>query len=142
MDTRIVWKQGMAFDAQLDGFTIAMDADPAVGGQGRGPKPKGLTLVSLGGCTGMDVISILRKMRQQVARLEIVVDSTLASEHPKKFASITVRYEIDGDALDLDKVKRAVQLSETRYCGVNASLAPGVPITTEIVVNGEQVTPG
>lgn len=139
MNTRITWKQGMAFDAELDGFTIAMDADPAVGGQGRGPKPKGLTLVSLGGCTGMDVIAILRKMRQEVTRLEVVVDSTLAADHPKKFDAITIRYEIDGDALDHDKVKRAVELSESRYCGVNASLAPGVPISTEIVINGERV---
>ncbi len=139
MNTRITWKQGMAFDAELDGFTIAMDADEKVGGQGRGPKPKGLTLVSLGGCTGMDVIAILRKMRQEVTRLEVVVDSTLAAEHPKKFDSITIRYEIDGDALDHEKVKRAVELSETRYCGVNASLAPGVPIRTVIVINGEQL---
>jgi putative redox protein len=140
MNTRITWKQGMAFDADLDGFTIAMDADAAVGGTGRGPKPKGLTLVSLGGCTGMDVIAILRKMRQEVSRLEIFVDSELASEHPKKFDRITIRYEIDGEDLDHDKVKRAVELSETRYCGVNASLAPGVPIGTEIVINGVQVT--
>ncbi len=139
MNTRITWKEGMAFDAELDGFTIAMDADPAVGGQGRGPKPKGLTLVSLGGCTAMDVISILRKMKQDVTGLEIEVDSVLAGEHPKKFDLITVRYQLTGNELDAGRVKRAVQLSNTRYCGVNASLAPGVEIRSEIFINGEAV---
>jgi putative redox protein len=139
MDTRIVWKEGMAFEADLDGFTIAMDADPKVGGAGRGPKPKGLTLVSLGGCTAMDVISILLKMKQDVTGLEILVDSTLADDHPKKFETITVRYELTGRALDPGRVKRAVELSNTRYCGVNASLAPGVEIRSEIVINGELV---
>lgn len=140
MNTRIVWKQGMAFDAALDGFTISMDADPAVGGQGRGPKPKGLTLVSLGGCTGMDVIAILTKMKQDVTGLEIEVDGVLADDHPKKFETITVRYLVTGNDIDPGRVQRAVELSETRYCGVNASLAPGVEIRTEIFVNGEPVT--
>jgi putative redox protein len=139
MNTRIVWKDGMAFEAQLDGFTISMDADEKVGGQGRGPKPKGLTLVSLGGCTAMDVISILRKMKQDVTALELEVDSTLADEHPRKFDVITVRYLVTGDELDTGRVKRAVELSNSRYCGVNASLAPGVEIRSEIYVNGELI---
>ncbi len=140
MNTRITWKDGMAFDAQLDGFTIAMDADAKVGGTGRGPKPKGLTLVSLGGCTGMDVIAILRKMKQDVTGLEIEVDSVLTDEHPKKFDRITVRYMVTGNELDGGRVKRAVELSNTRYCGVNASLAPGVEIVSEIFINGEQLS--
>jgi len=139
MNTRIVWKEGMSFDAELDGFTIAMDADEKVGGTGRGPKPKGLTLVSLGGCTGMDVISILRKMKQDVTGLEIEVDSTLVEDHPKKFDVITVRYQLTGNGIDPGRVKRAVELSNTRYCGVNASLAPGVEIVSEIFINGEPV---
>ena len=139
MNTRIVWKQGMAFDAELDGFTIAMDADEAVGGTGRGPKPKGLTLVSLGGCTGMDVIAILRKMKQDVTALEIEVDGSLVDEHPRKFDVITVRYLVTGNDLDHSRVKRAVDLSNTRYCGVNASLAPGVELRSDIVINGEPV---
>ncbi len=139
MNTRITWKDGMAFEAQLDGFRIAMDAAESVGGRGLGPKPKGLTLVSLGGCTGMDVIAILRKMKQDVTGLEIEVDSVLASEHPKKFDSITIRYHFTGNDLDVGRLQRAVQLSETRYCGVNASLAPGVAIGTEITTNGEAV---
>jgi putative redox protein len=139
MNTRITWKQGMAFEAELDGFTIAMDADEKVGGQGLGPKPKGLTLVSLGGCTAMDVIAILLKMKQQVTALEIEVDSTLADDHPKKFEQITVRYLVSGQDLDPGRVQRAVELSNTRYCGVNASLAPGVEIRSEILINGVAV---
>jgi putative redox protein len=139
METRIVWKEGMAFEAALDGFTIAMDADPKVGGQGRGPKPKGLTLVSLGGCTAMDVISILRKMKQPIDSFAIHVGSTLAEDHPKKFEVITVRYELTGEGIDPGRVKRAVDLSNERYCGVHASLEPGVELRSEIVINGELV---
>ncbi len=139
MNTRISWTDGMSFSAELDGFTIAMDADEKVGGRGLGPKPKGLTLVSLGGCTGMDVLAILRKMKQDVTGLEVEVDSVLAEEHPKKFAAITVRYHVAGNDLDPGRVQRAVELSETRYCGVNASLAPAVPISTEITINGQPI---
>jgi len=139
MQTVVTWKEGMSFSAALDGFELALDADPASGGQGLGPKPKGLTLVSLGGCTGMDVISILSKMRQPVRAFSVEVDGQVADDHPKRFTAITLRYRVDGEGLDPERVRRAVALSETTYCGVSASLRPGVPIATEIWVNGEKL---
>ncbi|MFH1466123.1 MAG: OsmC family protein [Pseudomonadota bacterium] len=139
MQTRVTWKEGMAFAADLDGFSISMDASPEHGGANRGPRPKGLTLVSLGGCTGMDVITILTRMRQQVTGLEVVVDSEIASDHPKRFETITVRYELTGVDLDPGRVRRAVQMSEHTYCGVSASLRPGVQLRSEIWINGERL---
>lgn len=140
MDSIITWKSGMAFDASLDGFHFTIDAKPEHGGQGAGPSPKGLVLTALAGCTGMDVISILQKMRQDVRGLSVTADGTLADEHPKRYTAIVLRYDITGENLDLEKVKRAVALSQERYCGVFATLAPTVPMSSVIQVNGEMVS--
>ena len=139
MESRVVWKDGMAFDVALDGFTFGIDADPAFGGRGRGPMPKGLTLASLGGCTGMDVISILQKMRVVPSAFDVTVRGELADEHPKRFTQITVEYRFEGVDLPEQKLRRAVALSEERYCGVRATLAPVVDIHTVILVNGEEL---
>jgi putative redox protein len=136
MESRVVWKQGMAFEAELDGHRFTLDASPANGGSDLGPRPKGLTLTSLAGCTAMDVVSILQKMRQTIDRFEVEVEGTLSEEHPKRFTGMVVRYKLDG-TIDADKARRAVQLSEERYCGVSATLRPAVPIRSEIVLNGE-----
>lgn len=139
MESKVTLKEGMAFEAHLDGFQFTIDADPKVGGQGLGPKPKGLTLTSLLGCTAMDVISILRKMRQEVTGFEVSAHADLAAEHPKKFEVVTVRYHVEGTDLDPERVSRAVELSETRYCGVSATLAPSVELRSEIYINGERL---
>ena len=89
VESKVVWRDGMAFDAHLEGFEFIIDADEQFGGQGLGPKPKGLTLTSLIGCTGMDVIAILKKMRVEVEGFEVSSVGTLADEHPKKFERIT-----------------------------------------------------
>lgn len=137
MESKVVWKDGMAFEAHLDGFTLTLDASPEVGGRGLGPKPKGLTLASLAGCTGMDVVAILGKMRVPFASFEVSADGELAAEHPKKFDAITLTYRFTGEELPLKKLRRAVTLSQDRYCGVSATLAPAVRIDSRLVVNGE-----
>ena len=139
VESKVVWRDGMAFDAHLEGFQFTIDADEQFGGQGLGPKPKGLTLTSLIGCTGMDVIAILKKMRVAVDGFEVRSVGTLADEHPKKFERITLRYSFQGADLPLKKLRRAVSLSEERYCGVRATLVVAVEITSEIWVNGERV---
>ena len=137
MEAKVIWNDGMSFTAKLDGFDIIIDADENVGGKNLGPRPKGLTLLSLAGCTGMDVISILKKMRVNVDSFEVSTEASLADEHPKRFTSIKLIYELKGTDIPLDKVKKAVSLSEERYCGVSASLKPGVEITNEIRINGK-----
>ncbi|MBN2799577.1 MAG: OsmC family protein [Deltaproteobacteria bacterium] len=140
MESKVVWKEGMSFDVHLDGHVFTIDADEAVGGKNQGPKPKGLTLSSLAGCTGMDVISILTKMRIPVQTLEVTARAELTEEHPKRFKKIITRYEVTGpDDISVERIQRAVVLSEERYCGVSATLKPSVEMLSEIVVNGVQV---
>lgn len=137
MDSTVTWKQGMAFETALDGHTFLMDLSAEAGGQDLGPRPKGLVLSALAGCTAMDVISILKKMRQEVTAFSVRAEGTTTDEHPKRFVSAVLYYEVEGQDLDLEKVRRAVTLSEERYCGVSATLKPSVVITRQIRVNGE-----
>lgn len=139
MESKVVWRDGMAFDAHLDGSTFVIDAGEEFGGRGLGPKPKGLLLTALVGCTAMDVISILGKMRVDVDNLEVSAAGELASEHPKKFDKIRVTYRVEGKDVDVKKLFRAVDLSNERYCGVHATLKPTVEIENEIILNGSVV---
>jgi putative redox protein len=126
------WKENMAFEAEVNGFKIPLDAEPAVGGLNSGPRPKPLTLVSLAGCTGMDVISILKKMRIEPEYFNVAVEGDMTEEHPKYYHKIHVIYELKGKDIDLEKVEKAVNLSRDRYCGVFALLVKGAEITYEI----------
>jgi len=137
LQSKVTWKDGMAFEAELEGSTFGIDADAEFGGRGLGPKPKGLLLISLVGCTGMDVIAILGKMGLTATKCEVSADGELTEDHPKRFAQIRIRYVIDGEDLPAKKVARAVRLSEDNYCGVRASLAPEVEVWSEIVLNGD-----
>jgi len=138
MESKVVWKDGMSFEAHLDGFNFMIDSDEQFGGQGKGPKPKGLTSVSAAGCTAMDVISILKKMEVQLDSFEIVTDSVFADEHPKKYTEMIMKFKFEGPDLPLVKIEKAVSLSRDKYCGVIATLQPSVKITTEIYLNGEK----
>jgi putative redox protein len=127
------WLDGMAFQSELDGHTLVIDADDSVGGTNRGPQPKGLLLVSLAGCTAMDVISILKKMREPVSWFNLKVSGDLTEEHPKKFTSFKVIYQFKkSDGLNPDNVLKAVELSQTKYCGVSATLKDGHEVAWEI----------
>jgi len=137
--SKVSWKDGMAFDAELEGMKFQIDAAAEFGGRGLGPKPKGLLLTSLIGCTGMDVVAILGKMRLQPSKVDVSAEGDLTEEHPKRFAKVRMRYDIEGESLPAKKVARAVQLSEERYCGVRASLAPEVEVVSEVWLNGEKL---
>jgi putative redox protein len=130
----VVWKGNMAFEAQIDEYKVMMDATPAVGGQHLGPTPKPLLMASLGGCTGMDVISLAKKMRQEVESLEIILKGTIADEHPMRYETIHLIYEFKGVNLDTEKLQKAVDLSQEKYCGVSDTLKRAVGITYEIRV--------
>lgn len=116
--TRVRWTGGMAFEAATEsGHTVALDSRPELGGQNRGPRPSELVLAGLGGCTGIDVVSILGKMRQKLTRLEVEVTGQERSDYPQSFEVINVRYRLWGD-LDRNRVDRAIRLSRDRYCVV------------------------
>ena len=135
MSTEIVkvnWLQNMAFEAEVNGHKIVIDAAEPVGGENLGPRPKPLMLVALAGCTGMDVVSILNKMRVEVEAFNVVVEGDLTEEHPKQFSQMRVIYEFKGNDLPMDKLEKAISLSEERYCGVSAMYRKAIGITTEI----------
>jgi len=92
-------------------------------------------LVALAGCTGMDIVSILEKMRVEIQDLDIKVEGEVTEEHPKHFTSMHITYEFWGNDLPLDKLEKAVALSDEKYCGVSATLKKGIPVTHSIVVH-------
>jgi putative redox protein len=124
----------MAFEASVDGHSVMMDATSSAGGHNLGPTPKPLLMASLGGCTGMDVISLARKMRQEVESLEIKLQGTISDEHPMSYQAIHLIYIFKGNKLDPEKLQKAIDLSQEKYCGVSATLKAGVLITYEIVI--------
>ena len=134
------WIDNMAFETEINGHKLIIDADHEVGGENFGPRPKPFMLAALGGCTAMDVISILKKMRVEVKSLNVKVEGELSEEHPKRFYQMHVTYEIEGDDLPMDKVKKAVTLSEDRYCGVSAVYKDVIEMTSEIVVNNKDLS--
>ena len=126
------WLEDMSFESEIDGHKIVVDAKPEVGGKDRGPRPKQLMLAALGGCTAMDVVSILSKMRVDIKGLNVKVEGELSEEHPKRFLKMHVIYEIEGENVPLDKVEKAVSLSEEKYCGVNAVYREAMELSSEI----------
>lgn len=127
------WLEGMAFQTELDGHQLVIDADESVGGKDRGPRPKALLLVSLAGCTAMDVISILKKMREPIRWFNIKVSGDLSEEHPKRFTGFKIIYQFKKtDGLNPQNVQKAVELSQDKYCGVSATLRDGNEVLWEI----------
>jgi putative redox protein len=129
---KIKWIENLAFEADVNGHKIILDSSEAGGGENRGPRPKRLLLAALAGCTGMDVVSILKKMRVDVEEFNVVVEGDLSEEHPKQFTQMHIIYEFKGDNLPMDKLEKAICLSEERYCGVSAMYKKAIGITTEI----------
>jgi len=121
---------GMHFVGEIDNFRIDLDAEESVGGVGAGPQPPRLLLLALAGCTAMDVISILRKKRQQVSGLSVEVQGSQADKHPRVYTRISVLYRVRGQNVDPQAVARAIELSTTRYCPVIAMLGKVAEVTT------------
>jgi putative redox protein len=128
------WKKGMAFEAEVNGFKLMLDAVPEVGGENKGPRPKPLILVSLAGCTAMDVISILKKMRIEPEYFNVRAEGEMTDEHPKYFHKLHLVYEFRGKDLPMDKLQKAVDLSQERYCGVSEMLRKSSELTHEIKI--------
>ncbi|WP_372651407.1 OsmC family protein [Draconibacterium sp.] len=133
-EVKVSWKDKMAFEAEVDGHKIMLDAAETVGGENRGPRPKPLMLTALAGCTGMDVVSILKKMRVEVEDFNVTVEGDLTDEHPKQYYKMNVIYTFKGKDLPLEKLKKAVSLSEERYCGVSALYRKAIEVTSEIKI--------
>lgn len=129
---------GMAFRATSERQAFTLDAHVEHGGSDTGVSPKQALLASLAGCTAMDVVSILKKMRQSWTRLSVRAEGELTETHPKVFRDFTVRFEVEG-AVDPAKLWRAIALSRDQYCGVSAMLRAHAPITVHVTLNGEDL---
>ncbi|HLF26910.1 MAG TPA: OsmC family protein [Anaerolineae bacterium] len=129
MNAAVNWEHGLTFTGTAGaGCHVALSADPAAGGDGDGFRPMELVLVGLAGCTAMDVMSILQKKRQNVAAFDVRVNAERAADHPKVFTDILITYVVRGYAIDPAAVERAIELSETKYCSVQAMLVKAAPI--------------
>lgn len=129
MDAKVTWHDGLHFTGVADsGHEVTLDGSPKVGGSDKGARPLELMLMSLGGCTGMDVISILRKKRQDVTDFEVKVHAEQTDSHPYVYTNVTVEYIVTGHNIDPKAVERAIDLSENAYCPAQAMLVKAAPI--------------
>ncbi|MFK3986354.1 MULTISPECIES: OsmC family protein [Exiguobacterium] len=139
MHLQVNWKQGMAFQTTTpSGHNVTLDAGEDVGGLNTGPRPTEMLLQATAACTGIDIVSILHKMRLPLERFEMEVDGVRATEHPKKFTAIHILYVLDGDMPE-ERVRRAIELSVDRYCSVSHSL--NATMTYSYRLNGGEVVP-
>ena len=139
MELTVKWNEKMAFSGTTpSGHEIKMDAAPDVGGENTGARPTELLLNAVAGCTGIDIISILHKMRLEPSSFQMDVKGERADDHPKKFTTINIHYALEGD-LPEEKVVRAIQLSKDKYCSVSHSLSAEISASYSINgVKGEQ----
>lgn len=135
MEARVIWKEGMSFDGTADsGFEVSLGALPAVGGKNDGFRPMELIAIGLAGCTAMDVISILRKKKQEVTAFEVQVHADRAQEHPKVFTRLEIEYIVRGKDVSRQAVERAVQLSADTYCPAQAMFKQIAPMELKITI--------
>jgi putative redox protein len=128
-----LWTGDMSFEAEVNGHKVPMDAPAEAGGKDGGPRPKPLLLAALTGCSGMDVVSILKKMREPCTWFAMKAEAESAEEHPKKYTSIRLVYQFKkSDDLNRENVLKACQLSQDKYCGVSAMLKDSAPLAWEI----------
>ncbi|GAT62692.1 OsmC family protein [Paludibacter jiangxiensis] len=128
------WKGDMQFNALVSGHSVTMDASPEFGGQDAGSRPKELLLAAIAGCTGMDVVELLRKMRVDVQEFDLEVKAEVSEGHPKVYTQMHIIYKLKGHNIDSAKVQKAVDMSQEKYCGVSAMLRKAMEITYEIKI--------
>ncbi len=132
---KVKWIDGLRFVAKDSaGHSIVMDASKQSGGEGSGFSPMQLLLIALGGCTGMDVVHIMRKQRQQVNGLEVLVSGKRVEKPPQVYKNIRVEYKIKGKDIKENAVQRAIQLSEDKYCSVGAMLRAKAKVTSNYAI--------
>ena len=141
MKSVLSWTGGMKFDAVVDGKSVSMDAKAPIG-TGSAQTPKELVLDGLAGCTAMDVVALFKKHRQSVDTFQVTVEvETSKSGQPVVFTSAQITFSASG-SIDPKIYLEAVQLSQTKYCGVSAMLSKAFPINYKVVLNNEEIGRG
>lgn len=134
----VKWTGEMSFVGTTEeGFSLTMDADPESGGEGRGFRPVTLALVGLGGCTGMDIVWILKRQRQDLTALEMNVTGTRRKKDPRYYENVQIEYVVRGRNLRESAVKRAIELSEQKYCSMRGMFRPEVKVTSSYRIEQE-----
>lgn len=133
------WMGKMQFNALVNGHTIVMDAPERVGGEDNGPIPKPFVLTALSGCTGMDIVALLRKQDKEVDNLNIVVTGELSKQAPIEYVAMHVIYDFKGPETNRAAALEAVTLSQEKYCGVSHMLKKALPITWQVFYNGTSI---
>lgn len=133
------WTGDMSFDALVTGHHIIMDVGSESGGRDSGPRPKAMLLASLMGCSGMDIVSILKKMKVEDYSFEMKADGDTAEDHPMVYTNIVLQFMFKGDDLPEDKIVKAVSLSTEKYCAVNAMLKKTAEIKVQVFINDSEV---
>ena len=132
MDAKVVWSKDMTFSGIAEsGFVVPLGTDPSIGGANDGFRPLELMAVSLAGCTAMDVISILRKKQQQVTGFDVFVHADQRDSHPHIFTQAVITYKVTGRNVDETAVKRAIELSATKFCPAQTMLSKAFPISMD-----------
>jgi putative redox protein len=140
MAVKTTWTKGMEFRVEYPGGeTGYLNSVPKAERPGSGPSPMEAVLAALTGCTGMDVVSILQKMRKVPEAFRIEVESQRRDEHPRIYTDLVLTYYLDGPDLDAPSVARAVFLSQDKYCSVSGMLRPTVRLSYRIILNGKPV---
>ncbi len=129
---KTVWKENNIFETDVDGHNIVIDLAKDAGGDDAGPRPKKFVLVAAAGCSGLDVVEIVKKMRIDIKGFNIQIESDVTDEYPKQYTNLKVVYEFEGENLPKEKLERACQLSFDNYCGVLAMYKKAVPVTYEV----------
>ena len=129
---KTTWKGNMQFESTNEGGNLMIDANKEVGGDVKGYRPKALMLSALAGCSGLDVVSLLKKMRAEVKDFNIDIEANLTDEHPKYYDKVKMIFNFYGKDFKKDKIEKAVRLSEERYCGVMEMFRQFAEVNTEI----------
>ena len=135
---RVVHIEGVTFNGITNSnHWVPMDGPKEFGGSDAGIRPKELLLLSLAGCTGSDVASILGKMREPVNKFEVHIEAEMAEEHPKVYTEIKIIFKVWGEGIKEANLEKAIQLSSEKYCAVSAMLRPSVKISESYQINPE-----
>lgn len=130
MSVRAMLQEGMCFDVETgSGHHLLLDAAEHNGGQDKGPRPMEMLLVALATCSGMDILAILRKKRQDITAYEVRVLGERTEDYPKIFVEIAIEHIFTGHAIRPEAVQRAIELTEERYCGASAMLGKTAKLT-------------
>ena len=133
------WMGRMQFNAAVNGHTIIMDAPERVGGEDHGPIPKPFVLTALTGCTGMDVVALLRKKGKEVKDFSLKAEGEISKQQPIEYTAIHLVYDLNGDEELQEEVLEVITTSQEKICGVSHMLKKILPLTWEVVYNGRQV---